>query len=618
MTVKKLLIVSITLALTASLSFGAHALSVSEPPDFSNTYPGTAYELPAGTHTFSGTVTTPSDGQDNFQVTIPAGHQLTAVSKNVSGGSFNGFVTFNLNETFVGEGAASFSEGLPLGPGTYAVQIVANFSTGSSWSMSFTVESIGNSAPTGLSLSNASVLENEPPNTVVGTLSTTDPNPSDTFTYSLVAGSGSTDNGSFNILGSSLRTSIVFDYETKTSYSIRVRTTDQGGLSFERSFTISVVDVNDNLPIITPGQTRQVDQGAANGTHVGAPIHASDADAGAILGGWQITGGNTGGAFSIDASSGQLSVASSAALDPSETPSFTLSLTVSDGVFTSAPETVLVQVIPDCGEITVTPDALASVAIGEAIEATEMVAEGAVGEVTWGLNGDLPSGVTFEDGLFTGTPEEAGQFDLEVTASDSLGCFGSTIVGLVVSCGASVGGGQQVCGPTASLPLGGTLPSEGTAGVWSDGGAGGAFSPDGSAPDATYTPPAELTGDIELTFTVTGAGCESTAPLTLTVTVLDPAEGECCVSAADCDDADECTIDACQGGVCSHEPDPACGTPDGGVGHDGGLEPDGGEIAPPSDGCGCSATGESASPAPLALIALLAAAYFTFRRRLYR
>src|SRR5205807_117302 len=74
------------------------------------------------------------------------------------------------------------------------------------------------------------------------------PDAANTFTYTLVTGTGSTDNASFNIggiSGDSLRTSAVFDFETKSSYSIRVRTTDQGGLFFEKAFTVTINDVNE-------------------------------------------------------------------------------------------------------------------------------------------------------------------------------------------------------------------------------------------------------------------------------------------------------------------------------------------------------------------------------------
>lgn len=99
--------------------------------------------------------------------------------------------------------------------------------------------------PTGIELSNASVDENEPPSTTVGTFSSTDPDTGDTHTYSLVSGVGDDDNESFEVSGDTLRTSAALDYETKDSYSIRVRSTDGSSESTEEQFTISVVDAND-------------------------------------------------------------------------------------------------------------------------------------------------------------------------------------------------------------------------------------------------------------------------------------------------------------------------------------------------------------------------------------
>jgi len=114
------------------------AINVSEPPDFSNTSPGTTYTLSSGNNTFSGTVTTPSDSQDHFQVTVPAGLQINSVSKTVTGGGFSGFVSFN-NETISGTGTANFTGQFatpyPLPAGTYQAYASADFSTGSSWSV---------------------------------------------------------------------------------------------------------------------------------------------------------------------------------------------------------------------------------------------------------------------------------------------------------------------------------------------------------------------------------------------------------------------------------------------------------------------------------------------------
>ncbi|HMC70099.1 MAG TPA: Ig-like domain-containing protein, partial [Mycobacteriales bacterium] len=88
--------------------------------------------------------------------------------------------------------------------------------------------------------------ENQPSGTTIGTFSSTDQDvPANTFTYTLVSGTGSTDNGSFTISGSTLKSAASFDFETKSSYSIRVQTDDGHGGTFQKQFTITVNDVND-------------------------------------------------------------------------------------------------------------------------------------------------------------------------------------------------------------------------------------------------------------------------------------------------------------------------------------------------------------------------------------
>ena len=104
-----------------------------------------------------------------------------------------------------------------------------------------------NETPTAIALSANTQAENTAINTTIGAFSTTDPDSGDTFTYTLVSGTGSTDNASFNISGANLRNSAVFDYETKNSYSIRVRSTDAGGLYTEAQFTINVTDVSEGV-----------------------------------------------------------------------------------------------------------------------------------------------------------------------------------------------------------------------------------------------------------------------------------------------------------------------------------------------------------------------------------
>jgi hypothetical protein len=104
--------------------------------------------------------------------------------------------------------------------------------------------------PTDIILSASSIAENNLENAVVGSFSTTDPDSSDAHSYSLVAGAGDSDNASFNISENSFRANGTLDYESKSSYSVRVRSTDLGGNTFEKVFVVSVTDVNE-----TPSDT---------------------------------------------------------------------------------------------------------------------------------------------------------------------------------------------------------------------------------------------------------------------------------------------------------------------------------------------------------------------------
>ncbi|MDO8254706.1 Ig-like domain-containing protein [Shewanella algae] len=106
----------------------------------------------------------------------------------------------------------------------------------------------GNQSPTDISLSNNSVSQSGGSNAVVGTLTTTDADVGDSFSYALIAGSGDTNNSSFNLSGDSLRANNASTL-VGGSYSIRVQTTDSGNATFEKAFSITVVD--DLAPEVT-------------------------------------------------------------------------------------------------------------------------------------------------------------------------------------------------------------------------------------------------------------------------------------------------------------------------------------------------------------------------------
>jgi len=91
-----------------------------------------------------------------------------------------------------------------------------------------------------LNLSNDTIYENLPIGTEVGILSTSDLDKENTYTYSLISGIGDSDNGSFSISGDTLFTNEEFDFETKSSYSVRIQTKDSGGEVFSKQFIINV------------------------------------------------------------------------------------------------------------------------------------------------------------------------------------------------------------------------------------------------------------------------------------------------------------------------------------------------------------------------------------------
>jgi len=118
-----------------------------------------------------------------------------------------------------------------------------------------------NLTPTDLTVSATAVAENSAVGTVVGTLSGIDADGDETFVFELVSGDGDGDNADFEIVGDELRTVAVFDYETRASYTVRIRATDPAGAFVEKILTVHVTNaaepsvvtltnhtVNENLP----------------------------------------------------------------------------------------------------------------------------------------------------------------------------------------------------------------------------------------------------------------------------------------------------------------------------------------------------------------------------------
>ncbi len=278
---------AISPALPAGLSFNTTNGTISGTPSVVSA---------SATYTVTGTTATGCAGTTSFTLqvfnaVIPSALSYAPASQTVRQGT----AITNMVPTASGGAVASYSisTALPAGlsintttgiiSGTLTAQqtgtvVYTITATNTGGSTTATVTLIYNTAPTDVALSSTSVAENAASGTSVAILSATDADAGDTFTYTLVSGTGSTDNANFTISGSTLRTAAVFDFETKSSYTVRVRVTDAGGLTFEKAFTISVTDVNE-APTNISASSSSVAENAASGTSV-ATLSATDADAG--------------------------------------------------------------------------------------------------------------------------------------------------------------------------------------------------------------------------------------------------------------------------------------------------------------------------------------------------
>ena len=108
-----------------------------------------------------------------------------------------------------------------------------------------------NEAPFDLSISVDTIDENVPAKASVAVIDAQDPDFSDSLSFSLISGEGDDDNHLFNVSGDQLLVKQSPDFESQSSFNIRLRAADRRLSSVEKSFEISVVDLNDAPHTIT-------------------------------------------------------------------------------------------------------------------------------------------------------------------------------------------------------------------------------------------------------------------------------------------------------------------------------------------------------------------------------
>jgi len=163
----------------------------------------------------------------------------------------------------------------PLADGAITISVTLTDAAGNVSTPIIVPATIDRTAPTAIALSTSVAPANQTGG-LVGLLQTVGPQSSASYTYSLVPGSGSADNASFQPIpvgSNELRTAVSLNPAGQSSYSIRVRSTDSQGKFIEQQFLITVSDTDPVTPAVL-----------IDGSSSGASIAASQSTAGALVG----------------------------------------------------------------------------------------------------------------------------------------------------------------------------------------------------------------------------------------------------------------------------------------------------------------------------------------------
>ncbi len=273
--------------------------------------------------------------------------------------------------------AATFVTVTGVAAGTAEITVTAT-NTGGSVDQTFTVTvtAAANQAPVFTDGPDATreVPENSGANVNVGAaVAATDPE-NDLLSYSL----GGTDAGSFDIDGGTgqikTKSGVTYDYEMKSSYSVRVSVAAAGG-DDNIDVTINLTDVND-APVFTEGPTatREFPENTAAGTDIGNPVTATDQDRPANTLSYTLSG-TDGDSFSIVQSTGQLTTKSGITYDFEAKSSYSVMVSVSDGRVSNNSDSIAVTInLTDVAELPDAPVASGSIdAVSVAVGAMQDV-----------------------------------------------------------------------------------------------------------------------------------------------------------------------------------------------------------------------------------------------------
>ncbi|MGH9828234.1 MAG: putative Ig domain-containing protein, partial [Blastocatellia bacterium] len=189
---------------------------------------------------------------------------------------------------------------------------------------------------------------------------------------------------------------------------------------------------------------------------------------------------------------------------PTETGVFPFTVMVEDQNGCAGETNYLLAISCAATEITVAPGTVPPGTAGSAYSAVTFSASGGTGSYSLMFAGALPVGMTYSNGVLSGTPSQSGTFEFTVAALDASGCAGATTYSLGIGC------------PTITVSPGSLNP--GTSGVAYP---SVTFSQTGGVGTVTFTESGTLPTGITFSSGVLSGTPTQTGSFPITVTAAD-------------------------------------------------------------------------------------------------
>ncbi len=258
-------------------------------------------------------------------------------------------------------------------------------------------------SPTGIVINNDQVSEEATPGTVVGTLSALDPDTGDSHTFSLLANPYFTLNTDNQVVTTSVFTG-------PGTHNLDVTVTDLGNHVFNQNLIVEVTDVNSEVGAVIDVDIafEQVAEDAPNGTLVGVTALATDPDAGDTV--TYSLSDDAGGAFTIDADTGEVSVMDNTILDFENNPSLDITVLATSSDLSTSTETFSIAIL-DANEAGVGP-------ISDTNTDADEISENAVNGTFVGITAFADDPDTADQVTYSLSNNAGGAFAIDATTGE--------------------------------------------------------------------------------------------------------------------------------------------------------------------------------------------------------